>query len=174
MTSTASAAGGTAVVANLPQLPPDLSVSMNAPATVEAGTDSSLTVSVTNSPSPNGIYIAGAGRTVRAHIDLTEMVATSAQSDAGLTCTVSTANPYTPWSVVDCIGTLAYGASTTILVNFKPVTDIVSTNTCTNYFYCGQPMYADASVMYWSGSTSGRSTSNNRALARIDDVDCIN
>ncbi len=174
MTSAASAAPapGGAVILNQTSLP-DLSVSMNAPPTVEAYQDSSFTVSVTNSPPANTIYVAGTGRTVRAHIDLTGMTAVSAQSDAGLSCTVSVANAQTPWSVVDCIGTLAYGASTTILVTFRPGTYNSTSNTCNSYFYCGQPTYADASVQYWSGSASERSTSNNRAMARIDNVDCI-
>ena len=173
MTSAASAAGPVNVVSTLTTLP-DLSVTMNAPATVLAYDPASFTLSVTNSPAPTGIYIAGAGRTVRAHVDLTGMVATSATSDAGLSCTVSVSNAVTPWSVVDCIGTLAYGASTTIQVNFTPGTAYAPpANTCTSAFYCGQPTYADASVTYWGGSTSERSTSNNRAIARIDNVDCI-
>jgi hypothetical protein len=174
MTSAASAAPapGGAVIVNQASLP-DLSVSMNAPATVEAYQDSSFTVSVTNSPPSNGLYLNGAGRTVRAHVDLTGMTALSAQSDAGLSCTVSVANPQTPWSVVDCIGTLAYGASTTILVNFRPGTQITTSNTCNGNLYCGQPTYADVSAQYWSGSASERTTSNNRAIERIDNVDCI-
>lgn len=172
MTSAASAAPapGTAVVLNPVNLP-DLSVSMNAPATVQAYNNASFTVSVTNS-APQ-IAIVGSGRTVRAHVDLTGMTAVSAQSDAGLTCTVSVANAQTPWSVVDCIGTLAYGASTTILVTFAPGPQINSPNACNSNFYCGQPTYADASVQYWSGSASERSTSNNRAIARIDNIDCL-
>jgi hypothetical protein len=172
MTSAASAApANTNVILNQASLP-DLSVSMNAPATVEAYSNATFTVSVTNSAPTNSIYIAGSGRTVRAHVDLTGMTAVSAQSDAGLSCTVSIANASTPWSVVDCIGTLAYGASTTILVTFKPGTYYPAANTCSGY-YCGQPTYADASVQYWAGSTNERSTSNNRAIARVDNVDCI-
>jgi hypothetical protein len=174
MTSAASAAPAPGNVILNPASLPDLSVSMNAPATVPAYNDSTFTVSVTNSPPSNAIITSG-GRTVRAHVDLTGMIAVSAQSDAGLSCTVSTANTQTPWSVVDCIGTLAWGASTTILVTFEPGTEYAPpANVCNSAFYCGQPTYADASVSYWSGSTAERSSSNNRAISRIDNTGCIN
>lgn len=149
----------------------DLSVTMSAPTTIYPYGASSLTINVTNAP-PITVYRAGAGTLVRAHMDLTGLIATSAVSDAGLSCTVSTANPDTPWSVVDCIGTLAYGASTIITVQFQPATGYAPANSCNHSWYCGEPMYADASVVNWSGG-SERSLSNNRALARIDSAGCI-
>src|SRR5260221_5734007 len=66
----------------------DLSVTMSAPTTIYPYRASSLTINVTNAP-PNTVYRAGAGTLVRAHMDLTGLIATSAVSDAGLSCTVS-------------------------------------------------------------------------------------
>lgn len=176
MTSAAAAAPPPGNTLLNPATFPDLSVSMNAPATVLAYDPASFTVTVANSGPANTLVTGSTGsRSVRAHIDLTGMIATSAQGDPGWTCTVSVANAsVTPWSIVDCFGTLAYGASTTILVNFEPGTAYTPpTSTCNSYLYCGQPTYADASVGYWAGSTNERSSANNRAISRIDNVGCI-
>jgi hypothetical protein len=153
-------------------LPPDLAVTMAAPATVPSYAGSSLTVNVTNTPPT--LYKAGAGTLVRAHVDMTGLVATSAVSDAGWPCTVSIANADTPWSVVDCIGTLAYGASTTITVQFQSAAAFTPpVNSCNHGWYCGEPSYADASVTNWSGGAE-LTLANNRALARVDTDSCIN
>ncbi len=151
---------------------PDLSVTLSAPATINSYSPASLTFNVTNSP-PSTVYRVGGSTLVRAHADLTGLIATSATSDAGLNCTVSTANPDTPWTVVDCIGTLAWGASTTITVQFQPATGYSAANSCNHDWYCGEPMYADVSVVNWSGG-SERSLANNRAIGRIDTDGCIN
>lgn len=171
-TAVAAPAPGGAIIVN-PNALPDLSVTLSAPAVIYPYSPSSLTFNVTNSPPLNTIYKSGASTLVRAHLDLTGLVATSAVSDAGLSCTVSTGNGDTPWSVADCIGNLAYGASTTITVQFQPATGNPSGSACTRNWYCGQPMYADASVMNWSGG-SDRTLSNNRAVSRIDTQNCIN
>jgi hypothetical protein len=154
-------------------LPADLAVTMAAPATVPSyAASSSLTVNVTNTPPT--LYKIGAGTLVRAHIDLTGLVASSAVSDAGWPCTVSTANADTPWSVVDCIGTLAYGASTIITVQFQSAAAFTPPgNSCNHGWYCGEPAYADASVTNWSGSAE-LTLANNRALSRVDTDSCIN
>jgi len=167
------AAGAAAIIVN-PATLPDLTVSMAAPATTPAYQIASLTVTVSNLPPTTGIWRAGTGNNVLAHVDLTGMTAVHAEGDSGMNCQFSTHNAATPWSTVDCTGTLAWGATATLTIFFQPATDATSpVNACSSTYYCGQPAYADASVSYLSGG-SERSSANDRALSRVDMVDCIN
>jgi hypothetical protein len=153
---------------------PDLTVSMAASSPVPAYQVSSLTVTVADAP-PTTALNKVTTDSVIVHVDLTGMVAQYAEGPTGFSCQVSNGNPSTPWSAVDCTGPVTSGGNATITVYYEPATDIYSSTNaaCMAYWYCGQPAYADASVRYWSGR-SERSTTNNRAMSRIDTDGCIN
>jgi len=143
---------------------PDLTVSMNAPASTNAYTFTLVTIKVDNQAPTNFPGITGTS-SAQVNADLTGLVPQFVQSASGnLQCAFGAGfggAVDNEWNRVSCNGNVAYGATETIYVWVLP----------SPTFYCGRPTYTDVGV---SSSSRERSTANNRVIARTDPNGCIN
>ena len=144
-----------------PNTLPDLGVRVMAPSAVPAYDAAYLTVKV-DSLGPNGYYSLTGANTVRADIDFTRLQPFYVWADSGLSCNQGV-NRGHAWNTVTCTGSLPFGATATIQIWFLPMSQ---------EFYCGTPTYVDAAVA--PPANGDRNISNNRSIARVDMINCIN
>ncbi len=144
-----------------PNTLPDLGVRVIAPSAVPAYDMSYVTLKI-DSLGPVGNYTFNGANAVQANIDFTRLTPVYVWADSGLNCNQG-ANRGPAWNAVTCTGSLPFGSTATILVWFMPMS---------HDFYCGTPTYVDAAVApLASGERNG---ANNRSIARVDMVNCIN
>jgi hypothetical protein len=149
-----------------PAMQPDLRVSVNVPASIPAYDLSLMEIKINNDGPTKGNFALPLPRNgVRLLTDLTNLVPVLIYPPAGFTCSQPVSGSAEPiWSQVTCSGSMGWGEATSIYVYVRPVS---------NTYYCGRPTYADAAVSYTTGGTE-RTSTNNRAISRVDFHGCIN
>ncbi len=158
---------GTAPPIRIPFAPPDLLVTVNAPAQVLQRGTGVVTVTIDNTlttipaSTPFGSTLGGSAVTgVAVEVHFAGLMAVAVQGDSGLQCGLTSYG-----LVATCTGgAVPGGGKATITVSVK------ETGNCS--YYCG-PVYTDATVDV-SNAISERLETNNRAVGATDVTGCLN